>query len=108
MEQLEEIEEFPWKNPQIKKYSHLFKFLSDPKRIVLLKMFLQQKYIFVEFIKEELNVSRAAAFAYTKELCDLGLIHKEKNQDKFVYYTLNKTAVVSKNKIRFENLVIEF
>lgn len=98
-----------WTDPRIKKATKLFKYLSDPKRLMIIQILLRDKLIFVEEVQDVLQLSRSAAFDHLKELYEMGIIKKEKRkEDGKPFYVFEKKVFISKNSLRYGKIVVEF
>jgi predicted transcriptional regulator len=95
-----------WKEQGNKRLSLLFHFLSDPKRIIILRRLIWEKGVFPDQLAEDLNISRTTAFDYIKKLHILGIVDKKKIGHRHVLYQINKKVLIGK-KFIFENVTID-
>jgi len=74
-----------------KEYSHLFKALSDPHRLMIIDM-LSCGELCACVILEKFNITQPTLSHHMKILCDCGLASGRK-EGKWIYYTLNNAVV---------------
>jgi len=93
-------------SPQDRRVALLFRFLSDPKRLIILRRLMKEKGVFPEILADDLNIGRSTSYAYIKELIDLGIVTREAMGNRQVAYVLSPGTRLGKRFI-FENISIE-
>lgn len=99
-------EDSEWKEQRNKRLSLFFNFLSDPKRIIILRKLIWENGVFPDSLSEELNIARTTAFVCMRELQNLGIVEKVKIGDRHVVYRLVK-GILRNKKLTFENITID-
>ena len=74
-----------------KEYTHLFKVLSDPNRLMIVDM-LSCGELCACVILEKLNITQPTLSHHIKILCDCGFVTGRK-EGKWIYYSLNNESI---------------
>ena len=83
-----------------KKYSRLFKVLSDPNRLMIIDM-LSCGELCACVILEKFNISQPTLSHHMKSLCDSGLVIGRK-EGKWMHYSLSEKTVLTYRSILLE------
>jgi len=81
-------------------YSHLFKALSDPNRLMIVDM-LSCGELCACVILEEFSITQPTLSHHMKILCDSEIV-KSRKEGKWMYYSLNEKTIQT-----FKNLVTD-
>ena len=74
-----------------KEYSHLFKALSDPNRLMIIDM-LSCGELCACVILEKFNITQPTLSHHMKNLCDSGIVSSRKD-GKWTYYSLSENTI---------------
>ena len=86
---------------KIKELAEIFKALSDPNRLRILKLLIKHNCLCVNALSKELNISQSAVSQHLKILRQAEVVQSSK-QGFFVHYTINQNAID-----RYKDMVLE-